>query len=175
MAEVENKSHETWIPRVEAEGLPQRFASRIVELILLLRYICVVRTEELFGFSVKFDLVEKAAARKEALRALRAAQVLFESKEEGDGDAAVEEDKRSSSQDKELQDGKVAPPGGSLLSYIHSAPPLKLGIAIVNDFKSVEGDRAMGLQSLPVAFGTEAAKWICVSVIDATQLSVAGM
>ncbi|KAG5415138.1 hypothetical protein IGI04_002705 [Brassica rapa subsp. trilocularis] len=110
--------------------------------------------------------------------------------------------------------------GGSLLSYIYSAPPLKLkqngwvgnfalgasyislpwwagqalfgtltpdvvvltllysiaglGIAIVNDFKSVEGDRAMGLQSLPVAFGTEAAKWICVSAIDVTQLSVAG-
>ena len=52
---------------------------------------------------------------------------------------------------------------------------LQLGIAIVNDFKSVEGDRAMGLQSLPVAFGTEAAKWICVSAIDVTQLSVAGM
>ncbi|CAF2046857.1 unnamed protein product [Brassica rapa] len=110
--------------------------------------------------------------------------------------------------------------GGSLLSYIYSAPPLKLkqngwvgnfalgasyislpwwagqalfgtltpdvvvltllysiaglGIAIVNDFKSVEGDRAMGLQSLPVAFGTEAAKWICVGAIDVTQLSVAG-
>ena len=86
--------------------------------------------------------------------------------------------------------------GGSLVSYIYSAPPLKLkqngwlgnyalgasyialpwwaghalfgelnrtvmvltlfyslaglGIAIVNDFKSVEGDRAMGLDSLPV-------------------------
>ncbi|CAH8358324.1 unnamed protein product [Eruca vesicaria subsp. sativa] len=111
--------------------------------------------------------------------------------------------------------------GGSLLSYIYSAPPLKLkqngwvgnfalgasyislpwwagqalfgtltpdvvvltllysiaglGIAIVNDFKSVEGDRAMGLQSLPVAFGTEAAKWICVGAIDVTQLSVGGM
>ena len=33
----------------------------------------------------------------------------------------------------------------------------------------------MGLQSLPVAFGTEAAKWICVGAIDVTQLSVAGM
>jgi chlorophyll synthase len=33
-----------------------------------------------------------------------------------------------------------------------------LGIAIVNDFKSIEGDRAMGIQSLPVAFGTETAK-----------------
>ncbi|GAV73573.1 Peptidase_M24 domain-containing protein/UbiA domain-containing protein [Cephalotus follicularis] len=110
--------------------------------------------------------------------------------------------------------------GGSLLSYIYSAPPLKLkqngwignfalgasyislpwwagqalfgtltpdiivltllysiaglGIAIVNDFKSVEGDRALGLQSLPVAFGPETAKWICVGAIDVTQLSVAG-
>ncbi|KAB1224376.1 Chlorophyll synthase, chloroplastic [Morella rubra] len=109
--------------------------------------------------------------------------------------------------------------GGSLLSYIYSAPPLKLkqngwignfalgasyislpwwagqalfgtltpdiivltllysvaglGIAIVNDFKSVEGDRAMGLQSLPVAFGTETAKWICVGAIDITQISIA--
>jgi len=48
-----------------------------------------------------------------------------------------------------------------------------LGIAIVNDFKSVEGDRAMGLQSLPVAFGVEAAKWICVASIDVTQALVA--
>ncbi|GMH24758.1 hypothetical protein Nepgr_026601 [Nepenthes gracilis] len=110
--------------------------------------------------------------------------------------------------------------GGSLLSYIYSAPPLKLkqngwignfalgasyislpwwagqalfgtlkpdivvltllysiaglGIAIVNDFKSIEGDRALGLQSLPVAFGVEAAKWICIGAIDITQISIAG-
>eukprot|EP00640_Fibrocapsa_japonica_P001271 CAMPEP_0113943258 /NCGR_PEP_ID=MMETSP1339-20121228/22316_1 /TAXON_ID=94617 /ORGANISM="Fibrocapsa japonica" /LENGTH=402 /DNA_ID=CAMNT_0000948083 /DNA_START=62 /DNA_END=1270 /DNA_ORIENTATION=+ /assembly_acc=CAM_ASM_000762 len=109
---------------------------------------------------------------------------------------------------------------GSFISYIYSAPPLKLkqsgwignyalgssyialpwwcgqamfgeltldvvvltvlyslaglGIAIVNDFKSIEGDRAMGLQSLPVAFGVDTAKWICVSTIDFTQLAVAG-
>ena len=31
----------------------------------------------------------------------------------------------------------------------------------------------MGLQSLPVAFGVDAAKWICVASIDATQLAVA--
>lgn len=48
-----------------------------------------------------------------------------------------------------------------------------LGIAIVNDFKSVEGDRELGLQSLPVAFGVEKAKWICVASIDATQLGIA--
>ncbi|KAM0953665.1 putative chlorophyll synthase [Dioscorea sansibarensis] len=110
--------------------------------------------------------------------------------------------------------------GGSLLSYIYSAPPLKLkrngwignfalgasyislpwwagqalfgtltpdiivltvlysiaglGIAIVNDFKSIEGDRALGLQSLPVVFGMDTAKWICVGAIDITQLSIAG-
>ena len=28
------------------------------------------------------------------------------------------------------------------------------GIAIVNDFKSIEGDRQGGMMSLPVAFGT---------------------
>ena len=48
-----------------------------------------------------------------------------------------------------------------------------LGIAIVNDFKSIEGDRAMGLQSLPVAFGVETAKYICVGSINITQLGVA--
>ncbi|KAI3434883.1 hypothetical protein D9Q98_002937 [Chlorella vulgaris] len=108
---------------------------------------------------------------------------------------------------------------GSFISYIYSAPPLKLkqsgwagnyalgssyialpwwagqalfgtltldvmvltvlysiaglGIAIVNDFKSIEGDRAMGLQSLPVAFGVDTAKWICVASIDVTQLGIA--
>jgi chlorophyll synthase len=109
---------------------------------------------------------------------------------------------------------------GSFISYIYSAPPLKLkasgwygsyalgasyiglpwwcgqllfgnnltldvvvltmlysiaglGIAIVNDFKSIEGDRQLGLQSLPVAFGVDRAKWITVGTIDATQLGVA--
>lgn len=109
--------------------------------------------------------------------------------------------------------------GGSLLSYIYSAPPLKLkkngwlgnyalgasyialpwwaghalfgalnwtivvltlfyslsglGIAVVNDFKSVEGDRRLGLQSLPVMFGVTAAAWICVLMIDVFQGGVA--
>eukprot|EP00306_Pavlova_sp_CCMP459_P007396 CAMPEP_0185166110 /NCGR_PEP_ID=MMETSP1139-20130426/12012_1 /TAXON_ID=298111 /ORGANISM="Pavlova sp., Strain CCMP459" /LENGTH=413 /DNA_ID=CAMNT_0027731543 /DNA_START=30 /DNA_END=1272 /DNA_ORIENTATION=+ len=48
-----------------------------------------------------------------------------------------------------------------------------LGIAIVNDFKSVEGDRQLGMNSLPVAFGIDTAKWICVGAIDLTQLGVA--
>jgi len=108
--------------------------------------------------------------------------------------------------------------GGSFVSYIYSAPPLKLkqngwlgnyalgasyialpwwagqalfgqltwttalltlayslsglGIAVVNDFKSVEGDRALGLQSLPVAFGIEKASWISAAMIDVFQLAM---
>ncbi|MBE9141110.1 chlorophyll synthase ChlG [Nodosilinea sp. LEGE 07088] len=109
--------------------------------------------------------------------------------------------------------------GGSFISYIYSAPPLKLkqngwlgnyalgasyialpwwaghalfgdlnwkivvltlfyslaglGIAVVNDFKSVEGDRQMGLKSLPVMFGVTTAAWICVLAIDIFQGGVA--
>ncbi|MBW4691051.1 MAG: chlorophyll synthase ChlG [Lyngbya sp. HA4199-MV5] len=108
---------------------------------------------------------------------------------------------------------------GSFVSYIYSAPPLKLkqngwlgnyalgasyialpwwaghalfgdlnptimiltlfyslaglGIAVVNDFKSVEGDRQLGLQSLPVMFGVTTAAWICVCMIDVFQAGVA--
>lgn len=109
--------------------------------------------------------------------------------------------------------------GGSFLSYIYSAPPLKLkqngwlggyalgasyialpwwtghalfgnlnptililmllyslaglGIAVVNDFKSIEGDRQFGLQSLPVMFGTNTAAWLCVILIDGFQALIA--
>ena len=49
-----------------------------------------------------------------------------------------------------------------------------LGIAIVNDFKSVEGDRQLGFKSLPVMFGVTTAAWICVIAIDVFQVGVAG-
>lgn len=49
-----------------------------------------------------------------------------------------------------------------------------LGIAIVNDFKSVEGDRQLGLKSLPVMFGVTTAAWICVLAIDIFQVGIAG-
>jgi chlorophyll/bacteriochlorophyll a synthase len=48
-----------------------------------------------------------------------------------------------------------------------------LGIAIVNDFKSVEGDRQLGLKSLPVMFGVNTAAWICVIMIDVFQVAIA--
>ncbi len=108
--------------------------------------------------------------------------------------------------------------GGSFVSYIYSAPPLKLkqngwlgnyalgasyialpwwagqalfghltwttalltlayslaglGIAIINDFKSVEGDKKLGLQSLPVVFGIKNASWISAGMIDIFQLAM---
>jgi len=49
-----------------------------------------------------------------------------------------------------------------------------LGIAIVNDFKSVEGDQKLGLASLPVMFGVGTAAWICVLMIDIFQAGIAG-
>ena len=48
-----------------------------------------------------------------------------------------------------------------------------LGIAVVNDFKSIEGDRALGLASLPVQFGVKTAAWISVLMIDLFQIGVA--
>ncbi|KAJ4898503.1 Cwf18 protein [Raphanus sativus] len=65
--------------------------------------------------SERDSVEDKAAARKEALRALRAAQELSESKEEeedvaGDEDGPAMKFRNYVPQDKELQDGKVAPP-----------------------------------------------------------------
>ncbi len=111
--------------------------------------------------------------------------------------------------------------GGSFISYIYSAPPLKLkqngwlgnyalgasyialpwwagqalfghltittailtlayslaglGIAVINDFKSVEGDKALGLQSLPVVFGIKNASFISAGMIDIFQLAMVGV
>ena len=57
-----------------------------------------------------------------------------------------------------------------ILTLIYSCAGL--GIAIVNDFKSVEGDRALGLKSLPVMFGVTTAAWICVIAIDVFQIGI---
>lgn len=58
-----------------------------------------------------------------------------------------------------------------ILTLIYSMAGL--GIAVVNDFKSVEGDRALGLKSLPVMFGVNTAAWICVVMIDLFQAGIA--
>jgi chlorophyll synthase len=38
----------------------------------------------------------------------------------------------------------------------------------------VEGDRTLGLKSLPVMFGVTTAAWICVVAIDVFQAGIAG-
>jgi chlorophyll synthase len=38
----------------------------------------------------------------------------------------------------------------------------------------VEGDRQLGLKSLPVMFGVTTAAWICVLAIDIFQIGIAG-
>jgi chlorophyll/bacteriochlorophyll a synthase len=59
-----------------------------------------------------------------------------------------------------------------ILTLIYSLAGL--GIAVVNDFKSVEGDRQLGLKSIPVMFGVTSAAWICVIMIDLFQAGIAG-
>ncbi len=59
----------------------------------------------------------------------------------------------------------------AILTLIYSLAGL--GIAVVNDFKSVEGDRQLGLKSLPVMFGVNTAAWICVAMIDLFQAGIA--
>ena len=58
-----------------------------------------------------------------------------------------------------------------ILTLIYSLAGL--GISVVNDFKSVEGDRQLGLKSLPVVFGITTAAWICVAMIDLFQAGIA--
>jgi len=48
-----------------------------------------------------------------------------------------------------------------------------LGIAVVNDFKSSEGDRTFGLKSLPVMFGPAKAALIAAVMIDVFQIGIA--
>jgi len=47
-----------------------------------------------------------------------------------------------------------------------------IGVAVVNDFKSIDGDRQLGLQSIPVMYGIETSKWITAGFIDGIQLLI---
>jgi chlorophyll/bacteriochlorophyll a synthase len=49
------------------------------------------------------------------------------------------------------------------------------GIMTLNDFKAVEGDRAMGLRSLPVTMGVRSAALFACVVMAAAQVAVIGL
>jgi chlorophyll synthase len=65
----------------------------------------------------------------------------------------------------------------SLILFYHTRPVAYsltgLGVAIVNDFKSMEGDRKFGLQSLPILLGVDRAKWTAAVIPDVVQLFIA--
>ncbi|CAN5804915.1 chlorophyll synthase ChlG [soil metagenome] len=46
------------------------------------------------------------------------------------------------------------------------------GIMTLNDFKAIEGDRRMGIRSLPAALGPERAAWVAAGVMVAAQMAV---
>jgi len=46
------------------------------------------------------------------------------------------------------------------------------GIMTINDFKSVAGDRQMGILSIPVLYGEQMAAWLAVITINAAQIIV---
>lgn len=46
------------------------------------------------------------------------------------------------------------------------------GIMTVNDFKSMEGDKVMGIRSIPVMYGKQRAAWMVVFTMAAAQLAV---
>lgn len=48
-----------------------------------------------------------------------------------------------------------------------------MSAGIVNDFKSMEGDRRFGLESIPLLVGIDKAKWLAALIPDSVQLGVA--
>ncbi len=49
------------------------------------------------------------------------------------------------------------------------------GIMTLNDFKAIEGDRQMGVRSLPVQLGAQRAAWLACIVMAAPQIVVIGL
>jgi len=48
-----------------------------------------------------------------------------------------------------------------------------MSAGIVNDFKSMEGDKKFGLESIPILVGIEKAKWLAALIPDLVQSAVA--
>lgn len=59
------------------------------------------------------------------------------------------------------------------LALLYSAGAF--GIMVLNDFKSVEGDRALGVRSLPARYGVRRAAILACVVMVAPQLAVLGL
>jgi chlorophyll synthase len=61
----------------------------------------------------------------------------------------------------------------TLLALLYSAGAF--GIMVLNDFKSIEGDRALGVRTIPVQFGIERAARLACVVMAVPQVAVIGV
>jgi chlorophyll/bacteriochlorophyll a synthase len=46
------------------------------------------------------------------------------------------------------------------------------GIMTINDFKSIDGDRLMGIRTIPVQYGEQGAAWLAIITMNLSQLAV---
>jgi chlorophyll synthase len=67
-----------------------------------------------------------------------------------------------------LPDGRIL-----LLAFLYGLGAH--GIMTLNDFKAIEGDKQMGVRSLPVQLGVRGAAWVACIVMIVPQLVVAGL
>ncbi len=72
-----------------------------------------------------------------------------------------------------LLTGRVPPPVVIALALLYSLGAH--GIMTLNDFKSIEGDRRLGLRSLPVRLGADRACRLACAVMAAPQAAVAAL
>ena len=70
--------------------------------------------------------------------------------------------------------GHVIPPGPVLLMALLYSLGAH-GIMTLNDFKAIEGDRRMGVRSLPVLLGAQGAARVASAVMLAAQMAVVGL
>ncbi|NBC47786.1 MAG: bacteriochlorophyll/chlorophyll a synthase, partial [Gammaproteobacteria bacterium] len=67
-----------------------------------------------------------------------------------------------------LPDGRIL-----LLAFLYGLGAH--GIMTLNDFKAIEGDKQMGVRSLPVQLGVRGAAWVACILMIVPQLIVAGL
>ena len=66
-------------------------------------------------------------------------------------------------------------PGGRIITLAALYSFGAIGIMILNDFKAVEGDRELGILSVPVDLGVENAAWLSCIIMAAPQVLVAAL
>ena len=66
-------------------------------------------------------------------------------------------------------------PDGRILAFAGLYSFGAIGIMILNDFKAIEGDRQMGVRSIPAELGPESAAWLACVIMAAPQVVVAAL